>query len=42
MLFKRKPILAPVEPKIAYDHQEVWVIKETDEIFDSYEAYMFR
>ena len=42
MLFKRKPILAYVDAKITNDDQEVWVIKQTNEIFESYESYMAR
>ncbi|EPE28798.1 hypothetical protein GLAREA_09919 [Glarea lozoyensis ATCC 20868] len=42
VLFKRKPVQYVPRPVIENDDQEVWVIKQTNEVFVDYEQYLTR
>jgi hypothetical protein len=42
VLFKRKPVQFLPAPEIDDDHQDVWHIPQTGEIFATYEQYLNR
>ncbi|KAI9737182.1 MAG: hypothetical protein M1834_000775 [Cirrosporium novae-zelandiae] len=42
VLFKRKPVQYLTRPSGIADVSEVWVIKQTSEVFDDYEKYLHR
>ncbi|KAJ4338259.1 glycosyl transferase [Didymella glomerata] len=42
VLFKRKPVKFDLPPKNITDHDEVWVIEKTGEVYNDYEKYLRR
>ncbi|KAF9691818.1 hypothetical protein EKO04_010487 [Ascochyta lentis] len=42
VLFKRKPVKFDPPPKNITDHDEVWVIEKTGEVYNDYEKYLRR